>query len=553
MSLPEGDVLYQLYPVTFADANGDGNGDFEGIRQRLPYLQNQLGVDGIWMGPHYESPWQDGGYDVSDYFSPNEKLHGSRQDLQRMLAEARQRDIDVVADFVPSHSSDQHPWFQGALQDPSDTRYIFVDGEEPRNNWLSVFPHHDEISAHPASAWRSVREYWPHAHPKRLGQSVLTSFAPHQPNWNHQNPDVQGYLYRAMRFGLKQGFSGFRVDAVDFMDHDRTYQDEKPNRNYKPGGPINHSLERRRSARGENVHAYLAKLAGVLDEFPGAYLMLESYPDRDTDYADPIGHYRHHYDYFGQRWPGRIAPFCFELTDLEWKAPDFKTAIDSFQETLKPGDIPVYPSGNHDKQRTASRFGEEAAQAAAVMQLTLPGVIIVYQGEELGMTNHRNIPLKMRTDSYLERDVSRSPLPMHARDPRAGYSEAPIHTFRLPIHPEFRRFNVESQLADPDSTLNLYRRALSLRRETTTLRHGSYTALDTSNNNVFGFARSLKDHGERYITLVNFLPEATTLNIGNLTGNSRVVLSTDRLHEDKILNADITLEPHQAVVLRPQA
>lgn len=552
MSLPNGEVIYQAYPLSFADGNRDGVGDFAGIRQRLPYLK-ELGVENLWLTPFYESPWKDGGYDVADYIKVNERLHGSQAEALGMFAVANAMDIKIIADFVPSHSSDQHPLFQAALQGIETDHYIFRDSKDggPPNNWLSVFPGRDKAgNMTPESAWREVAKYWPHAHPSMLGKLALTSFAAYQPNWNHANPKVDQKLKAAMRYWLRNGISGFRVDAVDFMDHNRDYTDEPQNIYYRPGDPPYDTLMRKNSVRGPNAKKYLKELLSVLDEFSDAFAMLESYPDRDAPNDDPVEHYMRFYREFGEHWPGRVAPFCFEITDLPWDAKLFKNAIDRFQAALRPQDVPIYPGGNHDKDRIASRYGEQQARAAALL-LALPGISVIYMGDELGMTNHTGIPRHKLTDTYLNRDVARSPLPMHARDPSAGFSMASVEDFALPIHPNYNIFNVESQMRDPNSTLNLYIEAIRLKRENPILRYGDYQPIELDQQQVFAFART-SENGN-LLNFTNFSDQEIKIDMGHLATVGEVKLSSANTADKRFYITDLNLGPNESVIVQPIA
>lgn len=554
MGLKEGDVYYQIYPISFADGNGDGIGDFSGIEQRTPYLDEELGVDGAWISPFYDSPLKDGGYDISNPFAVN-PIHGTFAEAKRMIDTMRRRNMEVIVDFVPSHASTEHQFFQRALQDPHDTRFVFRSGSP--NNWRSVFNRvelngiGEKPKLLPESAWRHVGSHWPYAHPSRLDQYYLTSFSEHQPNWNHDNDEVRSYLRGALKYWLRQGVTGFRMDAIDYMDHDRTYPDEPRNPRYQPHDTPYDELQRRFSMRGPNALPALKELATALSNYPGSFMMLESYPDRGKG-ADPISHYMKYYDAF-RDLGGKVAPFCFELTDLEWKASDFKQAIDSFQARLEPGDVPIYPGGNHDKSRLASRYGEREARAMAVLQLALPGIGIIYQGDELGMTDHHGIPREQLTDPWLGRDVARTPLPMHADDERAGYSDAELSTFRLPIHPEYTRFNVRSQQEDPHSTWNLYQAALKLRKNSQALKHGAYQPMDTPAG-IFGFSRVDTRSGEVNISLTNFLPEPTVVPLEKFAQNfRRLVSSSPNSQRLSLSRGTIELGPHESAVFRPLA
>lgn len=560
MGLQNGNVIYQCYPRTFADGNGDGIGDFIGIEQRLPYLQ-WLGVNGLWLSPFHESPGKDGGYDVSDYLAVNEALHGSQEQFNGMVQSATAHDIDIISDFVPSHSSDQHPYFQAALQDPNSNAYIFREAKRQNDvptNWQSVFPKRtfnastQTYDMQPDSAWRKVGNIWPHAHPARLDQYCLTSFGAFQPNWNHASASVRLYLQAAIRSGLAAGIKGFRLDAIDYMDHDRDYRDEAVNTQYKPNQNPYDQLLRQRSMRGPKATQYLRQLLSVLNEYPDSYAMLETYPDRNISGSDPVQHYLKYYREFGDMWPGRVAPFCFEITDLPWDAQQYSQAINGFLKALRPQDVPIFPSGNHDKDRIASRYGIKAARAAAVLQLTLPGVAVIYQGDELGTTNHRGIPRDKRTDPYLERDVARSPLAMHDKDAGAGYSTAAPEHFLLPIHPDYREYNVRHQQQETSSTLMLYKKLIAGRRERV-MQHGDYEQITTGSSDIFAFARTSHGRQECAITVANFSKQSRTVHLGDLASRCHITISSQVREHDVSITTTFTLKPEEAVVLRPTA
>lgn len=550
MNLPEGAVIQQIYPLTFADGNGDGVGDFPGIESRFDYLQ-QLGVDGIWTTPFFQSPFKDGGYDVSDYMKVDPRL-GTQEQAVHMIQEARRRGLHVIADFVPSHASSMHPLFQQALQDPTDEHFIFT--EDP-NDWPSIFPkrtrdENGEIQMHLESAWRRVADRYPNAHQDRQKQYFLTSFAEYQPNWNHASPKVRAYLQSAIRYWLDAGISGFRIDAVPFLSQDEKRRNEPINEYYREGDPPNDRFQRRYSANGPRELEYLRELLSPLKDTPGAFAMLESYPERDQPDSDPIGHYMKYYDAFREAMPGTVAPFCFEITDLPWNARLFKQAIDSFQSRLKEGDVPIYPLGNHDKPRIASVLGQLRTRAITLLHHGLPGSIFDWQGNELGMTNHVGIPDSKLTDPWLGRDVTRSPVPMHARDPRVGFSTADPSQFILPIHPNYAAFNVETQLQDPLSMLNLYKRAIALRKNMEPLNRGTYVPVETEDPNVFAYARETED--DRCIVATNFGSKSTTVSIGQLGLRSRIQLSSRTVIRCPIGHSgkELKLRADEAMILR---
>jgi alpha-glucosidase len=447
-------VFYQVYPRSFADSNDDGVGDLDGVTARLDYLR-RLGVDAIWLNPVTVSPMADHGYDVSD---PRDidPLFGGLAALDRLIAAAHRRGIKITMDVVPNHTSSAHPWFAEALAagagSPARKRYIFRDGRgrngsAPPNNWVSVFG---------GPAWTRVNE--PDNTP---GQWYLHLFDPGQPDLNWDNPEVFDDFAKTLRFWLERGVDGFRIDVAHGMakpaglpDMPGTnvrllaHQDDDPRFN-QPG-----------------VHAIHRAIRAIVDEHPGAVTIGEVWV-RDN-----------------ARWAEYLRPdelhlgFNFRLAQADFDAADVREAIENtLAATAIVSATPTWTLANHDVGREVTRYGGgegglNRARAMALVMLALPGVVFIYNGEELGLPDVE-LPDTVLQDPTWERsghtergrDGCRVPMPWDGDTPPFGFSGDP-DTW-LPMPAEWATLTVQRQLYDADSTLSLYRRALELRRERT--------------------------------------------------------------------------------------
>ncbi|PPK69011.1 glycoside hydrolase family 13 protein [Actinokineospora auranticolor] len=438
-------VFYQVYVRSFADSNGDGVGDLEGIRSRLGYLE-LLGVDALWLTPFFRSPMVDHGYDVADAREVD-PLFGDLEAFDRLVAEAHDHGIKVTIDVVPNHTSDRHPWFQEAVAAPPGSRernrYVFRDGRGalPPNNWISVFG---------GPAWTRVPD----------GQWYLHLFTPQQPDLNFDESEVRADLVRTLRFWLDRGVDGFRVDVADAMG--------------KPAGLPDmpeHLLSADRSAThgpldprfdNEATHEVHRLIRKVADEYPGTMAVGEVWVETDEQFA---GYVR----------PDELhLAFNFALTHTDFDADAVRRAIDhSLAAVARSGAPATWTLSNHDVTRHVTRYGGGArgirrARAMALVQLALPGVVYLYNGEELGLPDVE-LPDWALRDPLWERsghvdrgrDGARIPLPWEGSEPPFGFSTgAPW----LPVPPEWAALTVEAQLEDPDSMLSLYRAALELRK-----------------------------------------------------------------------------------------
>ncbi|MCK7623518.1 glycoside hydrolase family 13 protein [Streptomyces sp. RS10V-4] len=436
-------VIYQIYPRSFADGNGDGMGDLPGIRDRLPHLRD-LGVDAVWLSPFYASPQADAGYDVADYRAVD-PLFGTLADAEAVLCEAHRLGLRVITDLVPNHCSDQHAWFRRAVAEGPGSalraRFHFRpgrgrDGELPPNDWESVFG---------GPAWTRLPD----------GEWYLHLFAPEQPDFNWDHPAVQDEFRSVLRFWLDLGVDGFRIDVAHGMVK-------------APGLPdIGHGEQARLIGSQvlpffdqDGVHAIYRSWRAILDEYPGERIgVAEAWAptvERLARYVRP--------DELHQS-------FNFHYLNTPWDAGRLRTAIDSSLSALRAVGAPAtWVLSNHDVVRHTTRLGgPDRARAATLLMLALPGSAYLYQGEELGLPEVTDLPDEVRQDpSFFRasgqdglRDGCRVPLPWSGTAPPYGFGGAAPW---LPQPADWGRLTVDAQTGDPSSTLELYRTALALRR-----------------------------------------------------------------------------------------
>jgi alpha-glucosidase len=498
MRMPSGKIVMQIYVRSYQDTNRDGVGDLPGITARLDYLQG-LGVDFIWITPFYPSPMKDFGYDVADYTGIH-PMFGHSRDFETLVAEARKRNIGIVIDVVFNHTSDLHAWFVESKSSRDSLKrdwYIWRDPAPdggPPNNWISVFG---------GSAWTFDAE---------SGQYYLHSFLKEQPDLNWENPEVQEAIREVLRFWFELGVMGVRVDAIDWAAKDVwEFKDDPINPAYD--SDIDHDPYHEHlhvySMRMPHLKRYLRVLDGVAQEFEDRFVLTETYPPSEEDSGAA---YRATFD---QYVAGLSAPFVFGLMRLaRFTAANVKGFVDSIQAMLRADESPVYVLGNHDSSRLASRIGAMAARLIALMQLTLPGVVVIYAGDELGLIDGLIGPDEVqdpaaKQDPTLGRDPERTPMPW-TRWRFRGFSKVkPWLPFTQPSW-----MNVKSESADAQSMLNFYKRLIKLRRKEAALRHGCYEALDLGHRDVFGFTR--EHQGRRFAVLLNFsdVPVKFTTQLG---------------------------------------
>ena len=487
-------VVYEVYPRSFADADGDGVGDLPGLRSRLGYLAD-LGVDAVWLTPFYPSPLADGGYDVSDYCAVDPLL-GTMADFDHLVKDAAAHQIRVIIDLVPNHCSSAHPLFRAALAaapgSPERARFIFRDGrgpggELPPNNWISQFG---------GSAWTRVTEA--DGRQSGAGQWYLHLFDTSQPDFNWRHPDIPALFEDVIRFWLDRGVAGLRVDVAHGLFKDPDLPDMVGQHPLTAPSPYRHRPE---------LQSLYRSWRAILDSYPA-----DGFPGSRTA--------------IGEVWydvPATLKPylapdglpqvFNFQLILAGWQEAEFRGGIDAAL-ALTGGSRAPWVIGNHDVARPASRYrldegftpqtvarlislgdrnaeaGARRARAAALLLLALPGSAYIYQGEELGLPEVTDIPPDARQDPRFRRtagqvpgrDGCRVPLPWTRTGKGFGFSrtddgECPAEPW-LPQPPDWGRYSVESQLADERSFLSLYRTALRLRREHPALGRGTLRWLD---------------------------------------------------------------------------
>jgi alpha-glucosidase len=512
----QGGAIYQIYPRSFADANGDGVGDLAGIIAHLDHVAG-LGAEAVWLSPIFPSPMADFGYDVADYCDVDPTF-GTLTDLDRLVAAFHARGIRVILDWVPNHTSDRHPWFlasRSSRQDPKRNWYVWRGGAAdggPPNDWVSAF----EATG---PAW---------TFDEGTGQWYLHSFLPEQPDLDWDNPDVEAAMHDVLRFWLARGVDGLRLDAIPRIAKDPLLRDN--------------TISRRHDEDWDSIHARVRGIRRVVDEFEDRMIVgevaLQSL-DRTVSYLEAGDqlHLAHNFLFAG----------------LPWSAEAFRESIDDFVALAGAQAWPAWFLENHDRPRVVTRFagengqGPARARAAALILYALRGTPFIYQGEELGLPD-AEIPSGRIVDVG-GRDPQRAPMPWRppsVAGPAAGFSSAEPW---LPPVVDAERLCVERQDADERSMLTFVRRLSGLRARTPALQVGEQRMVEAGAD-VLAW---LRDHDEdRIVTAVNFADTPTRLRITTeLRPPVTLLLSTDPdrptgpLHLD-----DFTLGPNEAVLLR---
>ena len=494
----DGAVIYQVYPRSFADANGDGIGDLPGIAARIDHVAGRggLGVDGIWISPFYPHGGVDGGYDVTDHVAVAAE-YGRLADVDRIVANAHRRGLRVILDLVVGHTSDRHPWFVASRASPTDPKrdwYLWADGRPggaPPSNWVAEFG---------GSAWTRDAE---------SGQWVHHSFFSEQPDLNWRNPAVLGAMAEVMRFWLERGIDGFRLDAMQYLLKDTRLRDNPPaTRVLSPWGAEPGGLRRRWTRDQRGIAGIARRLRQVSDDYPDTILLGELYGPADRVAAA-----------FGRRLgDGVHLALDHQIARSPWDAVAFRRAIAAAERHLPPPRAPTWAFSNHDVSRHATRWGPSRTRLAALILLTLRGTVSLYQGEEVGM---EDVPpaAPWSTNDRAGRDPARSPM-------------------------DWER--VAHQRSDPHSLLTLYRSLIALRRRSTALRRGTLTLKRDMPRGVLAYERA--EGGERLLLVGNMgtarvrvhLPADTVVRPVALTREAGVLIEGRWL----------TLSPHEGVLLR---
>ncbi|XP_055594041.1 maltase 2-like [Uranotaenia lowii] len=539
----EGGVFYQIYPRSFKDSNGDGVGDIQGIAEKLDHLVD-LGITGVWFSPLFKSPMKDFGYDIQDFRSVD-PIFGSMEDLDALIKKAKELGIKVILDFVPNHTSDQHEWFVEAVKGNPEYRdyYVWKDGSDdnkPPNNWQSVF-HTD--------AWTKL--------PSQT-QYYLHQFDAGQPDLNYHNEKVQAEMTEMMEFWFEKEVDGFRIDAINHAFEDQSYADEV-------------LLDPTRPLFYENMHHNLTmNLDESYDLIYDWRTMFDQWSAKSTStklmmteaYANVEQTMRWYGD--GER-KGAHIPFNFAMINRVTNASNadqLKEIIDEWMDNMPAGANANWVLGNHDRPRIASRFGRERAASFAVLEMTLPGIAVVYYGEEIGMEDYRDISFEDTQDPQAK-NTNAEIYQLYTRDPvrtpfqwddtaYAGFTTETSDKPWLPVHTNYKELNLAAQKSNPKSMYNLYKNLIALRK-THTFMHGEFASKSLINN-VFGYTRTLADHTS-YAVVVNLNSAEVQLNIKNLheaADKLKVVLSTPEskfVTGEEIANVEsLVLSSYDAVV-----
>ena len=527
-------VVYEIYPRSYADSNNDGTGDLSGITQHLDHLA-RLGVDAIWITPCFPSPQVDFGYDVSDYRNIDPQ-YGTLADFDRLVAEAKKRNIKVILDFVVNHTSDKHRWFvesEKSKTNPYRDYYIWRDGRapgQPPNNWTSTF-------GGPSWTFSSTSNQW-----------YYHFFYPQQPDLNWRNPKVEQDMFDVTRFWYRRGVYGFRLDAVDTLFEDPNLTDNPPAEGIDAYGmPKQEHVHDHSPAE---VHAELRKLRKVADEFPGRVLIGETWTETPEELAE----------YYGPTNNELQMPMYFNFTKVQTlDAKEFREKVAAIESNPVHG-WPVYVLSNHDIRRYVDRYGnaqnkDQVAKLMSALYLTLRGSAIMYYGEEIGMENNdpkrkedvKDVIGQKGWPLEIGRDGERTPMQWN-KSVNAGFNKGAKPW--LPIDQNYPTHNVTAEMADPESVLNWYRHLIKLRRENPAFYAGDYVPLDESNPNVMSYLR--KSKSATALVMLNFSaqPQTFALDLAKIGSSKGIaLLASDRqLRGKPVLLRNISLQPYGVLI-----
>jgi alpha-glucosidase len=523
-------VLYENHLPSLRDASGDGIGDLAGLIQSLDYLAYTLGVTAVWVGPFFRSPLLDMGFDVSDYLDV-EPVFGDLATFDRLIKEAHRRHVKIIADYIPNHTSDQHPWFvesRSSRTSPKRDWYVWADappGQLYPNNWVS------EVSG-------SVWEWDDHT-----GQFYLHSHLKEQPDLNWRNPEVRAAMLDVLRFWLDRGVDGFRIDVAHMLMKDPHLRDNPSNPHPEPNpyelqDPEFYSQLHVNDRLHPDLHDVLRSINQVLGSYEGDRVAIGEIEALEWDQWA---------EFYGAALDELHLPFAFQLIESPWRAPDLAETIKCLESALPAGAWPILALGNHDRRRLASRTGRAQARVAAMLLLTLRGSPTILYGDELGVTD-QVVPRERQRDTFglsggVSHDPTRTPMPWTAGQ-NGGFSTAGPEQLWLPVNSEYETINVESQLADPSSSLNLYRRLLALRRDSEALLRGEYRLHAATTEQCLVFTRTTES--ECKLVALNLTDKPCQLRI---TERGTVELSTSSRAPGAELTGVLSLARNEGVVI----
>nr|WP_307993202.1 alpha-glucosidase [uncultured Niameybacter sp.] len=503
-------VVYQIWPRSFCDSNGDGVGDLQGIISKLDYLQN-IGIDIIWLSPIYLSSNKDYGYDISDYYEINPEF-GTMDDVDELIMEAKKRNIEIIMDLVANHTSDEHKWFQEAIKDcksPYRNFYIFKEGKdnEAPNNWMSFFG---------GSAW---------TYDKTSEEYYLTQFTPNQCDLNWENEEMREEIYRVMKFWLGKGIVGFRMDVINAISKAEGLPDKDP---HKKGLQFPGELTLNRSKTHEYLQEMYEKVLSNYDCMAIGEGVLATEKDVIL-YTNPNRHELQMMFQFDLHNLGNGELGKYDFRKLyKWTVKEFKEVLFKWQETIEDGEgwLGNYLS-NHDQRRQVSRFGDdkryriESAKALCLLNFTLRGTPFMYQGEEIGMTDcvleeeewrdyealnaHKVLQTMMHLPKgvakqivkKVSRDNSRTPMQWSSNH-NGGFTKGEPW---IKVNPNYKVINVEQELQKPNGILSFYKEVIRLYKECITLREGKFKPILKEHKQVISYIR---EHEEgNYLIIIN--------------------------------------------------
>ena len=542
-------TVYQVYPRSFADLNGDGIGDIRGLIDRLDYLK-WLGVETIWLSPFFRSPQADFGYDISSHFDIAPE-YGSREDCRQLIDEIHSRGMKIVLDMVLNHTSDEHPWFlesRSTRESPKRDFYIWRQGRRskggaPPNNWRSILGgsgwHYDEAT----DQW-----YW-------------ASFLPFQPDLNYRNPVVKQAMLDVVRYWLREGADGLRLDVFNAIHKDASFANNpfslRPFPSAEnPDGFFQRALH---TQNHPDTFTFARELRAVVNEFhdPPRFVIGEVFGATELlrNYCGPAD-------------DGLHLVFLFKSLKASFKAPSFRKLIGEFESAFPDPLQPTYVFGNHDRPRSMERLRNDPAKARllAAFQFTVRGVPFLYYGDELGLSHHHGMTLREAQDPVarrygflpafllpllrqrgilVNRDECRSPMPWDS-GPHGGFSPPETAATWLPIHPQSALVNVAAQRHDPRSVLASYKRMIQLRRSSPALSAGSMELIETGIQSHRVLAYRRRHDRETASVYLNFSRRHISLDLGEMTGT--------RLHSNlhdtwETAKASYSLRPWEAIVV----
>jgi alpha-glucosidase len=531
-------VIYEIYPRSFQDSNGDGIGDLNGITERLDYLQ-ALGVDAIWISPMYPSPQVDFGYDISDYENVDPQ-YGTLKDFDRLVAEAKKRNIRVVLDMVLNHTSDKHKWFIESASSRKNAKrdwYVWNDGKPgpngkpvPPNNWVSLFG---------GSAW----EYMP-----QTKSFYYHKFYKQQPDLNWSNPAVEKAMFGSMQFWLNRGVAGYRLDAIPTLFEDPRLRDEPETGGTNAQGDPN--LKNIYTDNLPEVHDVIRRMRAMAAKYPGDRVLIgETYLPNTAEL---------------DKWYGGTKKDELQLPmDMivgfsnKLDANTFRARI-SEVETQVHGSQPLLVFDNHDNIRSWERYGdgehnEAIAKLIATMLFTTRATALMYYGEELGMVTSTPTRVEDVKDPIgitgwpkeKGRDGERTPMQWNASAPQAGFSTSA--TTWLPVASNYKTVNVQTELADPNSLLNWHKNLIEMRKKRDAVRDGGMVMLDGTNPSVLSYVRTAPPGHHNIVVALNMTGQAQKIALDlKEAGIQQTAIKTLLTNEPSLMGAtstSITLPP----------